>query len=631
MSAANLKCVSGTLKLTIARAEGLKACDVGGSSDPYCILVVDGKETPVKTKPVKKTLAPVWDAEFRFPLKDARLLRFSVFDHDLVGKDDIIGVANLEAYALHASGGNYEKTLPLKPSGSLTVKIEFAPRVAKCDSDSDCIKYLREHGLELHTLGKSEAPFNFSYDSSTGSLVWQAPKDKKHQTTIALASIKELRYGAHAAQTKAAAAKIKHLPKGASVDNLIVLIHGDKFESVVFFSETQEELHIFKSAVSALIRLQSTNNMKLQQQSIRDSQTRQKWLKDMWSQADKNGDNQLDFEEICSLMHRLNANVSRENLKRLYTRANKDAASGSKTLGFDEFCDFYREVSARSEINDIMKQFTDGDCLTAKQLQHFLETQQSEKRSLAECEKLIDEYGKNSADPPGLLSLEGFTALLVGPLGSAVNTAHLSVFQDMTQPLTHYYMASSHNTYLLGDQLKGESSVEAYIRALMRGCRCVELDCWDGPNNEPIIYHGHTLTSKILFKDVIATVRDYAFKTSPYPVVLSIENHCSVPQQTVMAKHCVDILGDMLLCNRIDPDSAYPSPEQLKGKILIKGKKLPGSNATEAELALINADDDESEDDVKETLELTLASVHIADQEESKQTEAHRLRLECEA
>lgn len=45
-----------------------------------------------------------------------------------------------------------------------------------------------------------------------------------------------------------------------------------------------------------------------------------------------------------------------------------------------------------------------------------------------------------------------------------------------------------------------------YRDVLMDGCRCVELDCWDGPNNEPKITHGFTLTSEILFKDALTVI-----------------------------------------------------------------------------------------------------------------------------
>nr|XP_021523213.1 1-phosphatidylinositol 4,5-bisphosphate phosphodiesterase delta-4 [Aotus nancymaae] len=55
-------------------------------------------------------------------------------------------------------------------------------------------------------------------------------------------------------------------------------------------------------------------------------------------------------------------------------------------------------------------------------------------------------------------------------------------------------------------------TVIANEQALKRGCRCVEVDVWDGPNGEPVVYHGHTLTSRILFKDVVATVAQYAFQ-----------------------------------------------------------------------------------------------------------------------
>ena len=46
-----------------------------------------------------------------------------------------------------------------------------------------------------------------------------------------------------------------------------------------------------------------------------------------------------------------------------------------------------------------------------------------------------------------------------------------SAYQDMDQPLSHYWCASSHNTYCESDQLKGYSSVNRYINDLTKGCR----------------------------------------------------------------------------------------------------------------------------------------------------------------
>jgi hypothetical protein len=103
------------------------------------------------------------------------------------------------------------------------------------------------------------------------------------------------------------------------------------------------------------------------------------------------------------------------------------------------------------------------------------------------------------------------------------------------------------------------------------------VDCWDGENDEPIVYHGYTLTTKILFKEILAdAIKPYAFVSSRYPLILSLENHCSEPFQLKMAEHLQTILGDMLyLVDPHDNLNDLPSPDDLQGRILIKAKKRP--------------------------------------------------------
>ncbi|CAF0747680.1 unnamed protein product [Adineta ricciae] len=225
--------------------------------------------------------------------------------------------------------------------------------------------------------------------------------------------------------------------------------------------------------------------------------------------------------------------------------------------------------------------------ITKEQLRDFLLEHQKEEKTMYEIEQIIYRHEPNRQNRLNkVLSFEGFSRYLLDKENYAFVNEHTKVNeQDFDYPLSYYFIASSHNTYLTGHQLRGESSVEMYREVLLSGCRCVELDCWDGDDGYPVIYHGRTFVSKISFKLVVEVINESAFLTSPYPVILSIENRCTLMQQARMAQIFVKVFGDKLITKYMFDSDFYedpqlPSPNQMKYKILIKNKKINKMHST---------------------------------------------------
>ena len=92
----------------------------------------------------------------------------------------------------------------------------------------------------------------------------------------------------------------------------------------------------------------------------------------------------------------------------------------------------------------------------------FLSHYQGEIFMPEDAEKLIQQHEPHpELKRRLLLSFEGFTRYLMDRDNDAVVNDVVDE-ETMDEPLSHYYIASSHNTYLTGHQLKGQSSVELY-------------------------------------------------------------------------------------------------------------------------------------------------------------------------
>uniref|UniRef100_A0A674BUW5 Phosphoinositide phospholipase C n=1 Tax=Salmo trutta TaxID=8032 RepID=A0A674BUW5_SALTR len=357
-------------------------------------------------------------------------------------------------------------------------------------------------------------------------------------------------------------------------DLCFTLVFRGRRSNLDLVAESPSEAQVWIRGVRKLI--QNT-------ESMNDKERLDQWIWDWFQKADKNKDGRMNFKEVRTLLKMMNVDMNEEYALRLFTMADK---SESGCLENEEFVQFYKMLTEREDVWRVFQDYSrDGQILTLAELEDFLKQEQQEgERSLEHAQELIDRYEPSeNAKKHGAMSIDGFQMYLVSPESAVLDPQLLALHQDMSQPLSHYFICSSHNTYLMDDQLRGQSSQEAYIQALKRGCRCVEVDCWDGPNGEPVVYHGHTFTSKILFRDVITTLAEYAFKVSEFPVILSLENHCSMEQQRVMAQLLDTILGDTLLTAPLDRlvPQELPSPQDLKGKVLLKAKKIGGLEESE--------------------------------------------------
>eukprot|EP00118_Oscarella_pearsei_P018809 m.194954 g.194954 ORF g.194954 m.194954 type:complete len:1783 (+) comp39514_c0_seq3:1043-6391(+) len=338
---------------------------------------------------------------------------------------------------------------------------------------------------------------------------------------------------------------------------------------------------------------------------------RERWYLSMFQMADQSKKKFVSETDLVKICKKLNVGMSNAAIKEKF----KEIVGKGKneTMDYDQFKKYFKELLYRPEVFLLFARYSSNrEYMSVENLKKFLVSEQAVVEVKDQyCSDVIEDFGEledpQSESSTRRLTFDGFTQYLLSADNSIFNGVHSAVHQDMSHPLNHYFIATSHNTYLIEDQLRGQSSEEGYIRALRKGCRCVEIDCWDGEDGEPEVYHGYTLTSRISLKSVFEAIDRHAFDVSQFPVILSFENHCSIKGQQRMAELLEEVFGEKLYTDPVDRKRRHlPSPDELCGRIIIKNKKL----LTDETISNYGSDTDEDVDsDYEETMSVGESSL----------------------
>ncbi|KAF5470442.1 hypothetical protein F2P56_010956 [Juglans regia] len=272
-----------------------------------------------------------------------------------------------------------------------------------------------------------------------------------------------------------------------------------------------------------------------------------------------------------------------------------------------------KESEPPPDVKEAFNKYAEGgNYMTEEQLHRFLvEVQGETGASISDAVRVVEQvlqkrHHISKYTRKHTLSLDDFHHYLFSmelnpPIGDEVH-------QDMTAPVSNYFIYTGHNSYLTGNQLNSDCSVLPIIKALKRGVRVVELDLW--PNNDAEdgvhVYHGWTLTTPVELIECLKSIKEHAFSSSPYPVIITLEDHLTADLQAKVAQLITQTFEDMLFYPESECLKELHSPEELKYRFIISTKPpkeflQAKSSKEKKEKSLKGKDSDEQDDDTSDS------------------------------
>ncbi|CAL5343642.1 unnamed protein product [Camellia sinensis] len=236
-----------------------------------------------------------------------------------------------------------------------------------------------------------------------------------------------------------------------------------------------------------------------------------------------------------------------------------------------------RDAEPPADVKEAFAKYSESESgngssqMSADQLLRFLiEFQKEEGYTITDAEQIVQRHRVTKPTGHGLCLEDFFHYLFFDDLNGPIKS---QVHHDMTAPLQHYFIYTGHNSYLTGNQLSSDASDLPIIKALQNGVRVIELDLWPNSEKDDIhVLHGRTLTAPVTLIKCLQSIKEYAFVKSPYPVIVTLEDHLTADLQAKVAEMVIETFGELLYYPASGCLEEFPSPEALKHRIILSTK-----------------------------------------------------------
>ncbi|XP_059198706.1 inactive phospholipase C-like protein 1 [Centropristis striata] len=491
-----------------------------------------------------------------------------------------------------------------------TVSFSSMPSEKKVSSAADCLAFM-QGGCELKKIRPNSRVYCrfYTLDADLGCLRWEPSKKDGDRARLDVSSMREVRTGKSTETFLHNGPLNEHLAEEAAFS----IIHGDDYQSLDLVALSADVANIWVTGLRYLLAHPSiiwgaggggggvgglSEGGGVAVEGTLGGKMRSEWLEAEFAQVDEDGYGIVSEDVAVATICKLCPGIKEAKVRLRFKEIQRSKEKLTSHVTREEFQEAFCELCTRPDVYFLLVQLSkDRECLDPQDLRLFLETEQGLSLATTEgCWELLRRYEPSAAGRErGLLGLDGFARYLQSPECQLLDPEHLGVCQDMSMPLSHYYISTSYRSYLLDDQVHGRADLGGLIKALQAGCRCVELGVTDGPEGEPLLgvdygpdiprhhhhHHHHHHHAPVTIRSALEVVNKYAFLTSQYPLLLYLCQRCSPGQQRTLAQHLKKVFSSRLYT----PEALHvslggrattlPSPEQLKGRVLIVAKKLP--------------------------------------------------------